>query len=360
MPRITMLVISMICISVGCSEEPPKNVTKRPSGQTAVSKFQIVRADELKLPEDDDEIDRTIHASVAAVIASDMLSDENMTALIMELESLHKDLPRTPDNQLSPQAKALLDDRINELKERIEITREPNGEVEIVTVAITHDDPSLAAKVANQLVDNHFKFVRTTMDEALIQHKARLLKEKTHWRRRLSELEIQKLRFMVASDGIDPENPSVIIEKLAEEKVKLNKAIEKHDGINAAINQLNQTIEKEGKSEDSTKQLAALTRDTKKAEEIVVDANDVVRRYELFYRRYIEVRAEYKKIEANTKDAEEQLNNSDAQLRRSQDELTLPLSVRAVKMKKLLQPGEMPNPVEFIHERLRESEKHEQ
>lgn len=345
MTRLVTLAISMIVLMTGCTQESPKPVGKRPSGHTAVAKFEIIRADQLKEPDDADEFDRALIAAIPAAISFHFRGMQSISQLITDVEALHADLPVAADNQLTDEGLIMFHTLVNDLRNRIEVTRTPNGDVEIVAVAVTHDDPDLAATIANQLALNHLKQVRSRMNRTLHEMKKMFTQLMMDTRRKISAMETEKLRFMVKHDGINPDDDSMMKQRLAEQREKLDEAA-KH--LERMKERLAKVKAGQGSPHDSIPGAEqALSMADKKLRGIKYDEATIKKRLPA-------IRVEWQRINRETEEALAQRKKWDEKLRETQIAITLGEHATKMRMiqlatspstgEKIQFPSRQPNP----------------
>ncbi len=345
---------------------------------------------------------------IRSLMQYDFTSPEAITQLIADVDELGKDLPVMDDNTLTADGRMRKNNLVRKLVSGISVRTEVgNNAIDQVSVSYTGEDPEICEKVVNKLIETYLKKVRADLDEALIDQKKFFLAEATRYRRKLSELETQKLRFMVTHDGINPEDPALIHEKLtqlkrdrdavkteadelqrkvasliawekeqpefqerrkqvdnpelAEKKealLNLKKALEynlyelRRTEEHPAVKDLRRRIEKVKKEIEgfvgakdyeieevpnlekieAQKQIqeGAAVYNAKVAE--FERLEEEVQKYEVFNRRFFEVRNQYLKIERETREAVGQLAFWDDNLRRTQVALTMAVSERGMRL----------------------------
>lgn len=134
-------------------------------------------------------------------------------------QNLTKGFPRTADGELTADGRLQYEQLIREMSSRITVNTEvDNEQIELVGVSFTHEDRALAPKVANTLVDNYIRNVRTQLNEALMKQKKFFDGEVNRYKRKVSELEGAKLRFAIDNGGLTPDDPATAHNKLNELK----------------------------------------------------------------------------------------------------------------------------------------------
>jgi len=138
--------------------------------------------------------------------------------LITDL-SLTKGFGRSVDGELTSDGKIQYNDLINRLTNSINIgTQVASEQIDLLSVSFTDTDRTLVPQVCNQLVENYIRKVRTEMDDTLLEQKKFFDQEVARYRRKVSDLEGARLRFTINQGGVNPDDPMVIYNKLAEVK----------------------------------------------------------------------------------------------------------------------------------------------
>lgn len=390
-----------------------------PRSYKSDAKFQ--RKSDTTLNATQDKTVMQTYSRIRSLMQYDFKGEPAIDQLIKDVDLLHKDLPMTDDSTLTEDGRIQYASLVTKLRQGISVRQEVgNSAIDLVSVSYTGEDPEICRDVVNTLIETYLKKVRTELDDSLIQQKKFFSQEVTRYRRMLSELETAKLRFMVNNDGISPEDPAVIHEKLttlkrdrdkvkaeaeelkqkveslvewekgqpefkeqrkqidnpelAEKKellVNLKKALEynqfelRRTDEHPAVKDLKKRIEKskkelaefEGADKDFEIEEVPNVQKIEAQRQINQDAavfkakvaeyerlEEEVQKYEVFNRRFFEVRNEYLKIERDTKEATGQLKFWDDNLRRTQVALTMAVSERGMRLSVVQQASKPTRP----------------
>lgn len=155
--------------------------------------------------------------------------------LITDL-NLTKGFPRSIDGELTSDGKILYNDLVNRLTNSIYIsTQVASDQIDLLSVSYTDTDRTLVPQVCNQLVENYIRKVRNEMDDTLLEQKKFFDQEVARYRRKVSDLEGAKLRFTINQGGVNPEDPMIIYNKLAELKTERERRKAEVDKAKASL-----------------------------------------------------------------------------------------------------------------------------
>jgi uncharacterized protein involved in exopolysaccharide biosynthesis len=194
----------------------------------ADAKFQRVSDNTSKNSADDPIGDA--YTKIRALMNYNFKGRNAVEQLIKDL-GLTKDIPHTADGALTTDGMMMYNDLINRLSNAINVNSQVASEqIDLISVSYTDKDRTLVPKVVNKLVENYMAMVRSKMDDTLLEQKKFFDTEVNRYRRKVSDLESQRLRFALNTGGVTPEDPIVVYNKLSElktEKEKLKAELEK-------------------------------------------------------------------------------------------------------------------------------------
>lgn len=124
-------------------------------------------------------------------------------------------LPRTADGELTEDSRARLAAVMGGIQSNLKvdwIVRSSN--IDRVTVRLSSQDPVIAARVPNQLVENYVSGVREELQQQLSASHTFLTERVETARQRLAELRQQRYAFTAEHRDLMPENPSYFSERL--------------------------------------------------------------------------------------------------------------------------------------------------
>lgn len=160
------------------------------------------------------------YAKIRQMMQHNFRGRNALEQLINDL-SLTKGFPRTADGELTPDGRLRYQELMEHLASHISVRSEVNqDDIELVSVSFTDRDRELAPKVANQLVTNYINKVKQGLQDKLLDQKQFFEREVDRWRRKLSEVESAKLRFVLNNKGVTPEDPANAHNKLNELKAE--------------------------------------------------------------------------------------------------------------------------------------------
>ncbi len=154
-------------------------------------------------------------------IQQDLKGRASIEQLIEDLHLL-RDLPHTPDGELTIEAQLAKNDLVRDITGRIGIgfiTK--TAQQDQIVVSYTDPDRELVPKVVNQLVENYIRNTRQQLDSMLLNAKTFFEREVARYRARISELESRKLRFEMDHAGLRPNRPASVEERLEKKRSRL-------------------------------------------------------------------------------------------------------------------------------------------
>jgi len=187
-----------------------------PREYQATTKFQRETDTAMSASKNDTVTDE--YAKIRQMMQHNFRGRNALDQLITDL-TLTKGFPRTADGELTPDGRLRYQELMEHLASHISVRSEVNqDDIELVSVSFTDRDRELAPKVANQLVTNYINKVKQRLQEKLLDQKQFFEREVDRWRRKLSEVESAKLRFVLNNKGVTPEDPANAHNKLNELK----------------------------------------------------------------------------------------------------------------------------------------------
>lgn len=171
--------------------------------------------------------DRTIDQNLNPIrraLTEDLKGRTAIEQVVDDLQ-LTRDLPHTPDGQLTREGQMRKMDMVRQLQDRINVWFTiKSDEVDQICVSYTDTDRVLAPKIVNTLVENYIRKTRQELDEALLNAQTFFDREVQRYRTRVAELESKKLKFEMDHPGLAPDDPSSNQNKLLELRAQMAQA----------------------------------------------------------------------------------------------------------------------------------------
>ncbi len=305
-------------------------------GYTATSRFRI-KLDSMPAPDDGSDLLAEAIRNRKLSLQYDFTGKPALAQLIKDIDELHKDLPYTDDAVLTVDGKIQYQKRIEQLRDAITVTEEISSEtLNVIRVDVTLQEGDLAARIANKLVASYLRMVRTDLDHMLLGQKKFYHQEVTRYRRKLSELETARLRFMSDHDGTAGlnimevlDNPAMIQKRIIERPQAIR---DQRREFTDKVKYLTELFADRPMGDHAAIQVAEwkVQIDRLNEEEKAFEANK--EKLEVLNRRFFEIRNEWLKIERETQEAQQQLRFWNDQLEDTQRALTKAVSERGVRM----------------------------
>lgn len=204
----------------------------------------------------DQTIDQNLNP-IRRALTEDLKGRTAIEQVVDDLQ-LTRDLPHTPDGQLTAEGQMRKMDMVRQLQDRVNVWFTiKSDQVDQICVSYTDTDRVLAPKVVNTLVENYIRKTRQQLDEALLNAKTFFDREVSRYRTRMAELESKKLKFEMDHPGLAPDDPSSNQNKLlelralmAQSKQELKVSQQKHASLKAWVDAQPQFIEQKRRGQN--------------------------------------------------------------------------------------------------------------
>ncbi|MFW5869928.1 MAG: GumC family protein [Planctomycetota bacterium] len=128
---------------------------------------------------------------------------------------LARGLPHDGEGHLTKAGRQQKQEKVRELMEKVSVSWDVRSEnVDLVSVSVTHSDPSLAQQLPDTLVKNYISLVSRRIRESLTASRDFLLDQVQDAEDRVKELTDRKINFETKHAGTMPESPGALQERI--------------------------------------------------------------------------------------------------------------------------------------------------
>ncbi len=252
--------------------------------------------------------------------------------LIRDL-NLTKNIPHLSDGAMTPEGLAIYNALIESIARSITLDVEVNREdIELVVVNVSHEDPKLASRIANKLVENYMARVKDELDQTLMEQKKFYEQEVNRYRRKVSELEAARLRFaqqtgMAEFDAIDLADPISLYRAMNDDGLKRSHA----DAVKR-LERLRELTKGRTVGDQVILELFRLEEDVERTAAALARHEANKEKLESINRNFFQIRNDFLKITRELHESNEHLVLWSEKLQATQQALTLSVSERGMRL----------------------------